>query len=232
MKRITAILLAVLVFCLCFSGCKDSDPTIDDNKTTTSQLDGRLLEQYDTIVKTGKYMYTMTVTDSTGKSTPITVIVYGSAKRMVSFTDSANELSVAILMKDGKYYILLPDSKVYCEATTETLKQYAESINTSSILLSFTKYTYQSAGTQAIGDTTYKYEDYYYPDNQKTVRFFFTDDGTIKYRGVKSSDGTVTPTSFEIYGNVTEDSVSISADYTDGGTELENQLVSSIATAS
>lgn len=232
-RYIAAILAVAMMLCVCLSACGSSDPTVSDTTTTTisSQFKGKLLEKYIKYVNTGAYMYATEGTASDGSAVPVTVSTYKSKYKMI--TVSSNDATFQFLRNGSTYYVIIPDQSCYCKVTEQGLKTYVSNLFVSNYDLTFEDYSYKATGTQTLDDgVTYTYEDYYYPKTQKTVRFFFTSDGTLEKRCIVASDGLETELfKFEIYGNVTEKSMQIDSGYTDGGTTLEDTLMQGGMTA-
>lgn len=182
------------VFTAC--GSKDEDTTKTTEVPTAFQ--GKLLEPYIKYIVSGNYTYEATQEDGV----PVTYAKAGDDKILLttSVTEDDQSVTLTLMYVNGKYYIVLPSSKTYAEATSDQVKDYnIKNLFSALNLDNFTNSSFVASGKTTYKKTEYQYEDYYNALSQITNRFFFDADGNLKMVGNVKNDTVKSPNTISIY---------------------------------
>ena len=181
LKKYMAIVLAVLMFALCFAACnKEESGGAKTNNEIPAAFEGRQMAKYIDLILDKNYTF-----ETTPKTeTPITFVQYGDDNKMLSMTVDLDGQATAVtyMYKDGSYYLLTAADKNYTELTASQVKKLkVETLFNSASLEKFPNASYVGEGTQTISGVEYTYEDYYNPLVQIKNRYFFDEDGNLAY---------------------------------------------------
>ncbi|MBR0364331.1 MAG: hypothetical protein IJH58_04165, partial [Clostridia bacterium] len=117
-----AIILAVLMFAVCFTACsKDKGDVKKADNEIPAAFEGRLMEPYIDLILSKAYTF-----ETTPKTeTPITFVQYGDDQKMLSLNVELEGQPTAItyMLKDGTYYLLTAADKNYTELSASQVKK-------------------------------------------------------------------------------------------------------------
>lgn len=181
LKKYFAVVLAVLMFALCFAACnKDESSGSKTNNEIPAAFEGKLMEKYIDLILDKNYTF-----ETTPKTeTPITFVQYGDDNKMLSMTVDLDGQATAVtyMYKEGTYYLLTAADKNYTELTASQVKKLkVETLFNNASLEKFPNASFVGEGTQTISGVEYSYEDYYNPLVQIKNRYYFDEDGNLAY---------------------------------------------------
>ena len=191
MKKYIAIVLAVLMFALCFAACNNKEG--ESSKTANeipAAFEGRLMEKYIDLILSKNYTF-----ETTPKTeTPITFVQYGEDNKMLSMNVEieGNSTAVTYMLKDGTYYLLTAADKNYTELSASQVKKLkVNTLFNNASLEKFPNASYVGTGTSTLSGVEYTYEDYYNPLVQVKNRYYFDEDGNLAYLARVNEKGKV-----------------------------------------
>jgi hypothetical protein len=212
MKRFISIFIIVAMMFTFASACNKDDKA-DPKDKTKDVFEGRLLQPYVKINRTGKYMIT-TEMQSDNQTIPVTITVSGANKKMITLTiemKDGSELPLSLILNGERAMLVFSSHKAYGDIGASQLKNLREFLHGAYIQL--TSLSYKDTGTLEVDGEEYTYEDYYNPVSQTNTRFLFKS-GTLVMTGGPDSSGNGKYLKIGISGDVTDEMFDVPNEFT------------------